>query len=244
MKEKKSKFERILNPKVNIFDIEITFHWSLWIILLWIAITADSPIVLSLMYAIAFASVLAHELGHIWAADVCGMKRHKILLFILGGIANPEEDEDEKSISSKEDFMIYAAGPAITILYLFIFFVGMLMTDSNSLLYDGLLCATVINFVLFAFNMIPVFPLDGGGLLLSGTSWLFNEKVGQVIAHSVSAMVGFLIALFLLANGVIVGGILLAIFSFINILMLLPTVFISDKYEEDIVIEYKFEVNL
>ena len=120
-----------------------------------------------------FASLIVHELGHALAARREGVEVKRIDLFLFGGITQMGRD----STSAGEEFRIAAAGPAATLgvivlcLIIDLAVVGPHRLTHAALLQTGvrvtpvLLCMSwllVMNVIVFVFNLMPAFPLDGG----------------------------------------------------------------------------------
>ena len=119
-----------------------------------------------------FLSLLLHELGHALAARRMGIGTSGIDLWLFGGVAKLTRDSD----TPKEEFLVAAAGPAVTAAI-----VGICagLAAALSELSDAVNIAKLqtigttpavvligwlgaINLVLLVFNLIPAFPLDGG----------------------------------------------------------------------------------
>lgn len=121
-----------------------------------------SFVVYSLFFSWGFAvlligSLVFHEYGHIWAMQRCGMKVSGIYLIpFVGGAAVPKS----KVPSQAATVFIYLAGPAFGLALAVATAVGYLCTGWTVL--AGAACWMAI---LNLFNLLPVFPLDGGGVL-------------------------------------------------------------------------------
>jgi Zn-dependent protease/CBS domain-containing protein len=133
-----------------------------------------------------FASVLAHELGHSFAARQQGIAVNSITLFIFGGIASLSEESKTPSGA----FRVAIAGPLVSFL-LFGVFTGInawVTLPAALAAIVGLL--SYINLALGIFNLIPGLPLDGGNVLkalvwqITGKPYrgiAFASRVGQFI---------------------------------------------------------------
>ena len=107
-----------------------------------------------------FVSVLLHELGHSTVAMSYKIRVRSITLLIFGGISRIEAEPP----SATAQFWISIAGPAVSFALAGLFFllqpvfknVAPLLALGKYLVY--------INIVLGLFNLIPGFPLDGGGV--------------------------------------------------------------------------------
>jgi len=144
------------------------------------------PLLLGLMTALLlFSSVVAHELGHSFVAIRQGIDVKSITLFIFGGLASLEKE----SKTPASAFWVAIAGPLVSLL-LFGIFVGIGFGTAAS----GPLAAIIsvlasVNLALFAFNLIPGLPLDGGNILkalvwkITGNPYkgvAFASRVGQI----------------------------------------------------------------
>ncbi|HIK45453.1 MAG TPA: site-2 protease family protein [Leptolyngbyaceae cyanobacterium M65_K2018_010] len=166
-----------------------------------------------------FASVLAHELGHSFAAQRQGIGVNSITLFLFGGLAALEKESE----TPQGAFWVAIAGPLVSFALFALFFAlgqGLALTGPLAALV-GLLA--YINLALGAFNLIPGMPLDGGNVL-KAIVWqmtgqphkglVFASRVGQwlgwtAIALGAASVVGLsplgsiwtlLIGLFMLQN--------------------------------------------
>ncbi|MFN8174351.1 MAG: site-2 protease family protein [Solirubrobacteraceae bacterium] len=154
-----------------------------------------------------FASLVMHELGHAWAARRAGIRVPQIDLWLLGGMARMERD----SRTPGEEFKISAAGPAVSLLLAagcFALGVGLegygRFTDAATLRATGdvtpvqlaLSFLVTMNLVIFLFNLVPAFPLDGGRIARAiawrvtgdrGRATRFSGRLGQLFAWLMAA---------------------------------------------------------
>ena len=103
-----------------------------------------------------FTVILIHELGHVFCALYLGMRVRTIELFPLGGVARMENVHP--GCLGKE-IALYLAGPAVNLLLGGIWGLALYFNLSRPEIWSFLLRATL---VLGAFNLLPVWPLDGG----------------------------------------------------------------------------------
>jgi Zn-dependent protease len=120
-----------------------------------------------------FLSLILHELGHALMARRLGIPIDGIELWFFGGLAKMSREP----ATAGEEFKIAAAGPAVTLLLL------VLCAGAGTLVASGNHFADValtrehftttpamaligwlglVNAILFIFNIVPAFPLDGG----------------------------------------------------------------------------------
>ena len=130
-------------------------------------------------------SVLVHELAHSVVALRYGLKVREIVLYIFGGVSVIEEQEEASKDFSKE-FAIAVVGPItsfviaaiMTISYFLLLSISSGSTTNTTditytdhtltIIVAGLLqYGALVNTILGAFNLIPIFPSDGGRILRS-----------------------------------------------------------------------------
>ncbi len=152
-----------------------------------------------------FLSVLLHELAHSVVAVTNGMKVKGIALFVLGGVSQLEGEPRNPWV----EFWMALAGPLASLVIGLV--CGALCLASGGLvlvrayfhldfLYSSVSVAAAIlfwlslqNMLLFLFNIIPGFPLDGGRMVRAfiwGVSR--NYSLATRIAAWLSRGVGYL----------------------------------------------------
>jgi Zn-dependent protease/CBS domain-containing protein len=153
-------------------------------------LTGLTPWILGLVAALLlFASVLAHELGHSFAAISQGIQVKSITLFIFGGLASLEKESE----TPLQSLLVAIAGPLVSLLLF-----GILTIISLNISLPIPINAIVsllasINLVLALFNMIPGLPLDGGNVL-KAIVWKItgNPNKGIIFAGRVGQFFGWL----------------------------------------------------
>jgi Zn-dependent protease len=134
-----------------------------------------------------FASLILHELGHALVARRQGIPIVGIDLWFLGGLSQMRREP----ASAREELKIAAAGPAVT-LVLFALCLGAIvaLASSGTVSDVALTNASVktspvlallgwlgfINALLFVFNVIPAFPLDGGRIARALIWWRTGDR--------------------------------------------------------------------
>jgi Zn-dependent protease len=135
-----------------------------------------------------FASVLAHELGHSFAAKRQGIGVNSITLFLFGGLAALEKE----SATPKGAFWVAIAGPLVSFALFALFFTAgqVLPLAGPTAGIVGLLA--YINLALGAFNLIPGMPLDGGNVLKAIVWQITGQPYkGLVLASRVGQLLGW-----------------------------------------------------
>src|SRR5436190_11275520 len=173
-----------------------------------------------------FASIVLHELGHAMVARRHGIGIAGIDLWFFGGIAKMEREAETPG----EDFKVAAAGPAVTLLIAGASLAGAAALSETGGFFDvATLNADVnaspglallgwlflINAVLFAFNLIPAFPLDGGRIARA-IAWKvtgdrnratqLSGRIGQAFGYGLIGL-----GIFLASQGDTINGIWFAL---------------------------------
>jgi len=161
-----------------------------------------------------FASIIFHELSHCLVARKFDLQIRGITLFIFGGVAEMEEEPK----SAKAEFFMAIAGPLSSILLGFLFF-GIYIYARESMWTEPVTGVFsylwYINFLLAAFNLLPVFPLDGGRVFRSVLwSWKNNVRWATRIASRIGSGFGLLL-IFLGVLSVIRGSFVSGIWWFL-----------------------------
>ncbi len=160
-----------------------------------------------LMWApVLFFSVLLHELGHAAASKRFGFGPSKIILHGLGGVAISRGGHR----TPKQGIVVALAGPAVTLaialtaLALFVGYVQVFDGSRASVLGFFLFLTMLANFFWFVFNMLPIFPMDGGQALMN---FLRRKRPQQTaLITTIKISMGALIAAGLLTLVVFQGG--------------------------------------
>jgi len=157
--------------------------------------------------------VLVHELGHTLAAQLLGIEVRSIVLWPLGGFTNLSR-KPERPFHS---LLVSGSGPLANIVILVVLttvYFGLLLavpaTALNQVpfLMRLLSALAILNLVLVVFNLLPVYPLDGGKMMRSGLQMI----VGKPNADLITMIVSIPVLLCLVAFAVLTGDyILLAI---------------------------------
>ena len=134
-------------------------------------------------------SILLHELGHVTQGIREGAAASHITLWFFGGVAYGIQ-----RASPGVDARVYAAGPAVSVVLAVAFGLLAWLSEAAGVgdAVTGVLVAlSQLNAVLLALNMLPMFPLDGGGLL---RAWLWHRRRDRVDATLSAARVGQVVA--------------------------------------------------
>lgn len=104
--------------------------------------------------------VLIHELGHYLAATYFKWRINYIMLWIFGGVMKTDESTYHPI---KEECIVTIAGP---FQHVIIYFILQLLSVWQIVPEPILQQAYYYNGILLLFNLLPIYPLDGGKLML------------------------------------------------------------------------------
>jgi Zn-dependent protease/predicted transcriptional regulator len=194
-------------------DIAIEVHVTFGLVILWggwQGWTQHHSLV-GMLYGILivlllFACVLFHELGHAWQAKALGLVSRRVTLLPLGGLAVLETHPSH----SWQELLIALVGPLVNLLLAAVAAgVALLMLPYSpvewpSILLHSLTVAPqidslilyllVVNLMLFLFNMLPAFPMDGGRVLRGALGMLIDYELATRLAAWLGRILAVLMA--------------------------------------------------
>ena len=162
-------------------------------------------------WCLLFGIVLLHEFGHCFAARWVGGDANEILLWPLGGLAFADAPR-----RPWPQFVTVAGGPAVNLIICAVtgsiaYAIGWSNAHIlvNPLTYEPRIPALftlnyylwwtfAISWGLFLFNLLPIFPMDGGRLLQT----LLWVKIGFYRATMITCMVGMVGSALMVVYGI------------------------------------------
>src|SRR5690348_3160564 len=167
--------DSIRKGSVHLFrfaGVDVFLHWS-WFLVALFEINARSGRYSSVAwnaaeYLALFAVVLLHEYGHALACRQVGGNADHIVLWPLGGVAYVDPPPRPGAT-----LWSIAAGPLVNVVLIGVFgpiYLWMSSAGTSQVMpnaYALALVAMKINFGLLVFNLLPIYPLDGGQILRS-----------------------------------------------------------------------------
>jgi Zn-dependent protease len=138
-------------------------------------------------YLALFGIVLLHEFGHALACRQSGGTADQIVLWPLGGIAfvNPPRRPGAVLWS-------IAAGPLVNVVLAPVLYVAVSLASQHATespdLYRLIWSVFQINIALLIFNLLPVYPLDGGQILRA----LLWFPLGEIRSLQIASVVGLI----------------------------------------------------
>jgi len=196
------------------FGIDVYLHWSWFFVAIYeIQLRKgiySSVIWNSLEYLGLFLIVLLHEFGHALACRSVGGQAHQIILWPFGGVAYASPPPRPGAT-----LWTIAAGPLVNVMLFPVFSVLLWVTRSADLSQDVrnfVFVIWMINIFLLAFNMLPVYPLDGGQILRA----LLWFPLGRARSLLVATVIGFLGAAGLAVVAILLQSVWLGLLCALN----------------------------
>jgi Zn-dependent protease len=175
--------------------ITVFIHWSWFLIAYFQVFNRFNPYE-SIGWNVAeyialFGIVLTHEFGHALACRQVGGKADTIVLWPLGGVAFVDPPPRPGAV-----LWSIAAGPLVNVVLLPIT-VGVAvvadlagLADTSPDAFRFLYTIAAINFGLLVFNMLPVYPLDGGQILQSLLWFVLGRAKSLMVASVIGLACG------------------------------------------------------
>jgi Zn-dependent protease len=171
------------------FGIPVYLHWTFLLVPLWVLYKQPSGAEDQLALAftalpLLFVCVVLHEFGHALAARHFGIGTHDITLYPIGGVARLKRMSDKPL----EEIVISVAGPAVNVaiaVLLSCILLLVMLTQQSWLLHTfaGTIGLWLLlgNTVMVLFNLLPIFPMDGGRVFRAVlASWLSHYQATQI----------------------------------------------------------------
>ena len=172
------------------FGINVYLHWTWFVLFLFLAQIDrgfSTPIWNGAIVLAIFAIVLLHEFGHALACRSVGGRAEQIMLWPLGGVAFVHPPPRPGAV-----LWSLAAGPLVNVLLVPALYAGVLaaapLGGEDPLRFAR--SVFLFNVVILIFNMLPIYPLDGGQILQA----LLWFVVGRVKSLRLTAGAGLVFA--------------------------------------------------
>jgi len=171
--------------------VDLYLHWS-WFLVAFYEIESQGGRYRSILWSVLeylalFLIVLMHEFGHAMACRSVGGTANNILLWPFGGVAyvNPPQ---------RPGAMLWsiAAGPLVNVALIPVLLMATLWSrgiDTIPDLHTWFYYVSWINFGLLLFNLLPIYPLDGGQILRS-LLWFMMGRGRSLMVSTVLGLVG------------------------------------------------------
>jgi len=161
------------------------------------------------IYALVMVFALIHEFAHLLCGLFLGFKPDTFRIMPLGFSIEFETkigDYNRKVLKSNimaiKRIIIALAGPVVNLL---IVILGLILNINNNIIYA--------NFLLFTFNLLPIYPLDGGRILKDILKIVYGNKKANKYMNVITNVLFVLLTM--------ISSVLILIFKNIGILAIL-----------------------
>jgi Zn-dependent protease len=177
---------------IRLFGTDVKVHFTFILLLAFLFVStgraegAEAAWWVTGFFLSLFLCVLLHEFGHILMARRFGIRTPDVILLPIGGVARLERIPEEP----RQELLIAVAGPAVTLaiaglLWGWLWLAGEPAALLPSVAFKGGFATDLlrVNVMLFLFNLLPAFPLDGGRVLRSVLATRMNYVRATRIAN-------------------------------------------------------------
>src|SRR6266581_7076664 len=178
----------------RIAGVDVFLHWS-WFLVAAFEISGRTRTYSSLSwnileYLALFSIVLLHEYGHALACRQVGGIANRIVLWPLGGVAYVDPPPRPGAT-----LWSIAAGPLVNVVLFFVLTLTGMLGRSHGWfaavpnIHTLLRAIWYINLGLLTFNLLPIYPLDGGQIFRS-LLWFVLGRARSLMVASVLGLIG------------------------------------------------------
>jgi Zn-dependent protease len=174
--------------------VDLFLHWSWFLVAVYeIQSRAGSYSSVTwtvLEYLALFLIVMLHEFGHALACKQVGGRANQIVLWPLGGVAYVDPPPRPGAT-----LWSIAAGPLVNValapIFAALYFAGVSLGWSETFpnLQSLIVAVFWINVGLLVFNILPIYPLDGGQILRS-LLWFVIGRARSLMVATIIGLVG------------------------------------------------------
>lgn len=151
-------------------------HPLLWLVIAIAIVTAHFFELILLLIIIS-----VHEFGHGLMAQYFSWRVKRIALLPFGGVAEMDEHGNR---SLREEFWVVAAGP---LQHIWMIAIGWALMSMGVISPETSLLFLQLNMMVLLFNLLPIWPLDGGKLI----SLLLATKFNYLRAYEYTLLFSF-----------------------------------------------------
>lgn len=143
------------------------------------------------IYGLIMIFALIHEMAHVICGVILGFKAETLRIMPFGFVIEFKpiiNDYNKKVLKSNviaiKKIIIAIAGPLINLI---IVIIGLILNFNNEIIYA--------NFLIFIFNLIPIYPLDGGRILKNALKIIFGNRKATTYINTISNAVIILVTM-------------------------------------------------
>ena len=145
------------------------------------------------IYAIMIGFAILHELGHLFMGLLLGLKPEKIDLIPMGlavsfkvNISDFNKKKKRGNVEVLKEIFIAIAGPVVNLIILIL----ALIFIKDEMLKNLIVYA---NLLIFMFNLLPIYPLDGGRILNGILHIFVGKREAMKLSYNVSMIITIIV---------------------------------------------------
>ena len=135
--------------------------------------------------------ILVHEFGHLIMINLFNYDVSKIIIYPFGGLTTYDSKVNEKIY---KELLICISGPLVQLLFMFVVYLLKKYIYLNT--YNSFVS---INILLFRYNLLPIFPLDGGRLLNLVLDYIFPYRVSMHLISIISLILNVVLIIYFIS---------------------------------------------
>lgn len=145
------------------------------------------------IYAIMIGFAILHELGHLFMGLLLGLKPEKIDLIPMGlavsfkvNISDFNKKKKRGNVEVLKEIFIAIAGPVVNLIILIL---------AQIFVKDEMLKNLIIyaNLLIFMFNLLPIYPLDGGRILNGILHIFVGKREAMKLSYNISMIITIIV---------------------------------------------------
>ena len=182
MRQFLSKFKIKMRKNVELFSF-LKIDFSFFVLLLVMFFLDELK-----LFFIFVIFIFLHEFSHYFVAKKLGYLPSKIRLSIFGASLDGNDD-----FSFADEIKVVLAGPLLNFIFIILCYLSFWFNPESFEIFNDVL---IVNFSIFFFNLLPIFPLDMGRLILAFLTKKYIRIVACKITKNISLF--FVILLFII----------------------------------------------
>lgn len=152
------------------------------------------------IYVLLMFFALIHEFGHFFMGLALGLKPEALTVIPTGfsiSFKTKCENYNVKirngNLLALKQIIIALAGPLINILIICVLYIYNLITNNTTIFNISLEAIIYANILIFIFNMLPIYPLDGGRIFKEITYIFLGLKHSYILTNQISNIITILL---------------------------------------------------
>lgn len=159
-----------------------------------------------------FIAVLVHELAHTLVAKKFNLPVTSVYLDFLAGSAGV----DTTYTPYGQTILVSLAGPLSNLILAGLSWFVLHNGGSDTFLVSFLTTFTYYNFILFVFNILPIYPMDGGRISKAICQWITKPTIGRKINGVISIISSVLLLVFSIYSSMYIMAIFCLFFIYMG----------------------------